>query len=657
MARNSLATRVGSWLKAFPKSGPARVLLILGLVLPTLISAIYMWVMWDPEVYLRQVPVAVASDDLGAVVDGKPENIGAGILDSLVSGNDLQFHRVSSAEALDGLRESRYAFSVIIPSDFTRDISTITDPEPVHARIMVWYNDFNGTLGPSVANGVVADAERQITASIGREYAGQLLVGINRLGAGLSDASQGVSQAASGSNQLADGSAQLATGLDQAFVGATTLVDGTGQLRAGTAQLATGATQLVGGTDQLGSGAVQIQDGVDQIVTPVLAVLDPLDQLTTELAPVLDQLANSSDPSLTAAATQLRALINQVRRADPSSITAQLAQLHNGTRELARQLTDPHADYRAGVLALANGATQLRDGSTAIDHGMNELATGIRQLSVGGHQLQSGAAQLNDGMRQLDVGLRDGSAAAPHVVDRNASAMMFSEPFTIDVRNQEPSELVVGGDRSRKIIAGGAGPVIVILATFLAAIVVWMLLKPLRSSTIGGSIRHRALHTVRGRTLQGVVAGIVTAAAAAGYGKSVGWEPQNWPSMIAVVILVGITAAVTTHMFVVLLGRLAGSITAFGFYMFQIFAFGGVFPPGTTPSAFEPFENISPMTFARRAIIRCDIALYDRMFWVSIGMLIAMIVFAAVVTVSAQYLRLRAQAEEQPDHAGDLAHV
>ncbi|MGW4351454.1 hypothetical protein ACWELJ_05130 [Nocardia sp. NPDC004582] len=106
--------------------------------------------------------------------------------------------------------------------------------------------------------------------------------------------------------------------------------------------------------------------------------------------------------------------------------------------------------------------------------------------------------------------------------------------------------------------------------------------------------------------------------------------------MAAVIVLVGAVAAVTTQAFIVLFGRVTGSIAAFAFYMFQIFTFGGVFPAGTTPPAFRPVKDIAPMTFARRAVIRADIALYDTMFWTSIAVLLLMLAASFAIMLAAR---------------------
>ncbi|RMI30886.1 YhgE/Pip domain-containing protein [Nocardia stercoris] len=647
MTKLSAGGPVGRWLRAVPRAALVRTAVVLFLIVPALISAVFMWTMWDPTVYLKQVPVAVSNDDQGAVVDGKTQNLGTEILDGVTAGGDLQYHRVNSAEALAGVRENRYAFSIVIPRDFTRDISSVTDARPTKAHIVVWCNDLNGTLTPSVVQGVLADAQRQITATIGKEYANQVLVGINTLGSGLGDAAQGAGQVTDGARQLDSGAGQLASGLDDAASGAAQLNTGAGQLHTGAAQLADGAQQLVGGTDQLGDGAVQIRDGIDSVITPALDALTPAQRLAQDLQPFLDQWRTGGDPALADAATQLTSLLAETRSDNPDGLVGQLTQLRDGTRELARQLTDPAADYRSGVLQLADGARQLRDGAGQLSTGVGQLDQGLIQLRDGGHQLQQGTTQLAGGTDQLDAGLRDGAAQAPHISDVDASAGMFSEPLDLDVHNQHPSQVVVNGDPTHKDLADGSGPALVLLASFLAALVIWMLLGAVRAGRLANVTVAAAARSVAGRAAIGALLGAVAAAAAAAFGSSVGWAPQNWPVMSLVVVLVGITAAVTMQTFVVVLGRVAGSITAVCWYMIQIFVFGGIFPPGTTPTPFRPFKDLAPMTFGFRAVVRGDMALYDTMFWVSITMLVAMSVVAVAISIAAVYLRGR-RAEPAP---------
>lgn len=103
--------RKNSWLPRF-------VVLFL-VIIPAMLSAVYMWVFWDPEVYLKKIPVAISTEDVGATSDGKFSNLGNEILDSIVASGDLEYHQVSSNEAIKGLKETRYAFSVVISKEFS----------------------------------------------------------------------------------------------------------------------------------------------------------------------------------------------------------------------------------------------------------------------------------------------------------------------------------------------------------------------------------------------------------------------------------------------------------------------------------------------------------------------------------------------------------
>lgn len=638
-------------LRQAPRSRLVQVLIVLLLALPTLISGIYMWTMWDPEVYLKNVPVAVSNDDVGGSSDGEYENLGQQILNSMTSSGELQFHTVSSAEAVKGLKETRYAFALVIPRDFTEKVHTVTDPKPQKAQLSVLYNDFNGTLGLAVANSVIAEAQKEITATIGEGYAKEVLVGLNQLGTGLEDAADGAKQIKEGSSQLNDGTTQLADGIDQVADGIGQLKTGSTQLHDGTNQLSEGAGQLVDGSRELGVGAAQIRDGVGSIITPLLTELEPLSRSTTALMPAIDALAASRDDTIRNAAAALKSALFQLDPSAGDSITGQLSQLRDGTVELARQLNDPQAEYLSGVLELSSGAKQLDEGAKQLDNGLGELNHEMPKLQEGAGALTEGSSQLDTGVQQLSDGLSDGSALAPHVNDVPASSNMFATPVNVNIDNLQPSQKIINDDRSHKEISRGAGPLITVLGAFLFSIVMWMIIHPTQGNSVYSSpLRRAAIPLLRGVRL-GMLGCLSFGVVLAAYGASIGWNPGNWVTMGAIIMLVSTTAAVTTHVFVVVFGRVFGSIISFGFFMYQIFAFGGVLPLGTTPPLFRPFRDISPMTYAQRAILRTHLSLYDHMFWISISALIVMSFGAIVVGVGIRYLIDRAH---PADHASDL---
>ncbi|MGW0035952.1 YhgE/Pip family protein [Gordonia sp. NPDC003376] len=651
--------RVAMTLHAASRSRPVRVAAVLLLVVPTALAAVYMWIMWDPELYLKQVPVAVVNQDVGATSDGGYENIGKDVLESLTSTGELQFHQVSGEEAVKGVAETRYAFALIIPRDFTSRLHSVTDAHPTKAVINVYYNDFNGTLGPTVANSVITEAQKEITTQIGSQYATQVLLGLNQMGSGLREAADGGGQLKDGTAQLKDGTSQLTAGVGQAADGVTQLKSGTAQLSTGAGQLSDGADELVTGTHRLGDGAVQIRDGLGGVLTPLIDAIGPAGHSAQALAPALITLEHNPDSGVREAARQLATVLAELDAADENGTLGQIVALRDGTAELARQLSDPQADYLGGVLQLADGAHQLDSGAEELDAGMGELNDGMPELLDGARQLDNGTGQVDQGMGQLTTGLTDGAGQAPNVDDVPASADMFATPMTVDVANLQPSQTVIDDDRSHKEISRGAGPVIVVLGCFLLCIVLWMIIRPVRPRADDDrSAWRQALLPILRSAAVGAAAGVLFALILAAYGASVGWSPGNWWAMVLVVAVVGIAAALTTQMFVVIFGKVFGSIASFAFFMYQIFAFGGIFPLGTTPPAFRPFRDISPMTYAQRAILRTHLELYDTMYWVSLAALVVCSLGAVTVGALVRYWAARTADDDPPDPesaaAGDV---
>lgn len=607
------------------------------LVVPTAFAAIYMWALWDPTNYLHTIPVAVANDDQGGYSDGKYENVGDEVYKGLTSSGQLDFHKVSSKEAVTGLDQGRYAFSLVIPADFSRRVFSVTDDHPKQAKINVYYNDFNGILVGATGNGVVAQAQQQVQQSISKSYASEVLVGLNQLGSGFTQAAAGSGQLKDGTKQLLDGSGQLDDGIGQVADGVNQLKTGSGQLYAGTSQLSTGTGQLVGGTKQLGDGAVQIRDGVGQILTPLLQQLTPVANQAKQITPLLGQLERSPDPTVRDAAKQLAELVAEVDATNPDGVVSQLTQLRDGTAELARQLTDPHADYLSGVLQVNDGAKQLNDGARQLDDGLGQLQQGIPALQDGSRQLHDGIKQVDDGTGQLDGGLKDGAKQAPRVNDVNASADQFASPATLDVTNQEPSQIQTDpNDLTKKKISKGAGPVIVVIGTYFLVFLLWTLLTPMMLGATG-SARRRALVGTGKATVVGAVAGIVFGWSLSAVGAAVGWDPGSWPVMLGIVAVVGVAASLTTQVVTLLFGRVFGPLIAFVLFMFGMFVYGGIWPPGTTPGPMEPLTDFSPMTYSQRAIVRGHIQLYDNEFMVAVVMLVVFIIASTAVGYVVRY--------------------
>lgn len=588
-----------------------RTVLAVLVIAPLAIAAFYMWALWNPGDTVNRLPVAIVNSDAGADVDGTRIQAGDEVVAALVESGDVAWKVVTAQQARDGVDDGSYYFSVVIPESFSADVASAATGEGRKAQLDVVYNDYNSLVATPVGESIIAQVRSAVSESIGEQSVDQVLVGLGDLGKGFGEAAAGAQQlsagakeALAGTNELYAGSKELSSGLGEAnqggrelAAGAGELAAGAGEAAAGSGELSTGLNQLVGGTDELGAGAKQISELVDAVTGPLLSVLG-----------------------------------------EQGDIQSQLVELRDGARELARQLTDPSADYRGGLMSAAAGAGelntglgQLSDGARQLDAGANELSSGLGQLDAGGIQLRDGLGQLAAGMGQLDsgsnelaTGLADGAAQVPQFTDeqRATTAGLLSAPVAVDEVYAYPA-------------AGfgpGAVPAVMSVLLFLIGILVWFVVRPRRGPTqrVHDGVVREGLRRYRIPALVTLVAALVASVVSLVVADA---DPPSALALTAVMILVGAAAVACGRLFTVVFGAVHGTFVALGALMIQIFAFGAVYPIEQMPAPLQWIHALMPLTWARNALRMVLVGYYGPRFWAAIFALVALIVVAVGFTI------------------------
>ncbi|WP_018119176.1 YhgE/Pip domain-containing protein [Corynebacterium mastitidis] len=682
MRKPSRLARVLDWR---PRGALARALIVMLLVMPLIVAVAYMWSMWDPRHYLRDVQLAVVNNDKGALQAGKQEKFGQQVVDGLLDTDYLNFVEVSASEADEGLAKGTYLFTVEIPETFSQDVVTVIDDKPRQPVIEISYNDYNGTNAPLLTNGLVSEIQKGVAQGIQEGYAKQILGGMNQLGKGLGEAADGArqlddgatllhdgttqgvdgaGQLKDGTRQLREGSGRLVDGQAQALDGSRQLVDGQAQALDGSRQLVDGQGKLLDGTRQLGDGMVQIDDGVGQLTGTLIPLMEQIQHAVTTVQPVLDTMRSVG---LGAQADQIAGALGQFHNGNPENMAAQLRKLKDGTAEVRSNLTDPSSPYMSGLLQLGDGQRQLHEGLTQLSDGQGRLHEGLEQLDDGQRQLQDGilrvddgmgqlydgTLQLNDGTRQLkdgagqlSSGLSEGAKQAPRINAVPLSAKQIAAPILYDSTNNHAVQTQVDlHDPTSQTLSGGVSIILVLVFGFL-----FMALASILLPEILGRMRQRpALPAVKAFALVSAV-NMAILLALAGVSTAVGWHPARWGAILAVFALMSMCGAAVYQFLRVLFGRLVGGIFALGFLGYGAFSFGGVWPLELTPSALRILHGVHPMSYARYAFIRATDGTLDGTFWLGVLGMALSIALALALTLLVRAVRAKRQ-EDAGRHA------
>ena len=269
--------------------------------------------------------------------------------------------------------------------------------------LSAWFDD------PEVT---VAAGSESTPAAPSAEGVAEARSDLQRAGLPLSVLGSGVGQLTEGSAQLDDGARQLSDGLRQA--------------RDGGEQLASGLEQLDGGVGQLGDGARQVSGGVDEVVGRLTGFGAMQGEVTAQLTSVADSLGASPDPVSQNAAATLRGLVHTLdtEGLGPDTLD-QLGQLRDGARQLAFELTDPNAQFVAGMSQAADGSRQLRDGLVLLDDGGRALTDGTGQLVDGVGPVADVVGGIADNVRSATEALpRTAGTSAADTSDVQADAVV-----------------------------------------------------------------------------------------------------------------------------------------------------------------------------------------------------------------------------------------
>lgn len=129
-------------------------IIIVGLIfLPSMYAWPNILSSWDPYGHTNNIKVAVTSEDDGATVDGKELNLGNSLVEGLKNNKNLDWQFVSNKQqAEDGVRIGDYYASIVVPKNFSQDMTSVSRTEPKRATIEYTVNEKINAISPKITN-------------------------------------------------------------------------------------------------------------------------------------------------------------------------------------------------------------------------------------------------------------------------------------------------------------------------------------------------------------------------------------------------------------------------------------------------------------------------------------------------------------------------
>ncbi|HDR8182554.1 TPA: YhgE/Pip family protein [Bacillus thuringiensis] len=370
------------------KSKKILIPIIAVLFVPILYAGMFLWAFWDPYEQLDDLPVAVVNLDKGAVFDGKPIEVGKGLVDNLKDNTSFKWEFVSEKEAKAGMEGRKYYMLVRIPNDFSSNATTLLKDDPKPLNLEYIPNESLNFLSSQIGGTAIEKIKGEVSSTLTKTYAEKMFDSIQDVSKGLADGAEGANKLHDGSSELHDGSSKVTDGLHTLQGKSGEMKDGVGKLADGSNKLVDGSGKVTAGLNTLNSktGIGKLQDGSGKVTDG----LNTLNGKTGEMQTGIGKLVDGS-----------------------GKVTNGLNTLNSKTGELR----DGSEKVTGGLNQLVSKSGELKAGTTDVSNGMGKLAEGQSQLEKGSQEIQKGLQDLNSNVQKSAAGLEEMQSKVPSILN------------------------------------------------------------------------------------------------------------------------------------------------------------------------------------------------------------------------------------------------
>lgn len=314
-----------------------KIVLVAIILIPMLYAGVFLGSMWDPYGKTSDLPVAVVNHDKATQYQGITMDVGSDLVHNLKENQAMDFQFVDDRTAEQGLEDGTYYMIITIPQDFSKNATTVLDPQPKKMELQYTTNPGKNYIATKMDDSAMNKIRERVSESVTKAYVNTLFTKLNEMQQGLQDA-------ASGSKTLYDGSDKARTGSETLYRSLELLSNRTLTFSDGTQTFEQGLMAYLQGTQTAKAGSQVLLNGMGSVK-----------QRIPDLTTGVDQLAYGSTT------------------------------FQNGLKS-----------YTEAVHILQTKGNNLVENNVTITNGVDKLSNTLIQLQAGSQQVRNGMQQMSD---------------------------------------------------------------------------------------------------------------------------------------------------------------------------------------------------------------------------------------------------------------------
>lgn len=135
-------------------------------ILPSLYAWFNIKASWDPYGNTGNISVAVVNEDSGAEIMDKEVNIGDELVDKLKTNKDLGWKFVDRKKALEGVNDGTYYAYIEIPSNFSKDLTSLVSKDIKKGTIIYTVNEKINAIAPKITSKGATTIQNEVNQTV-----------------------------------------------------------------------------------------------------------------------------------------------------------------------------------------------------------------------------------------------------------------------------------------------------------------------------------------------------------------------------------------------------------------------------------------------------------------------------------------------------------
>lgn len=145
---------------------------IILIIIPSLYSLINIKASWDPYSNTKGLKVAVVNKDAGTVFKEQDVNVGEELVEKLQDNDKLGWVFTDEEEAKKGLLEEKYYASIVIPENFSEDVTTVATKNVTKPKLIYTVNEKKNSIAPKITDKGAKTVRSQVDENIVKTISG-----------------------------------------------------------------------------------------------------------------------------------------------------------------------------------------------------------------------------------------------------------------------------------------------------------------------------------------------------------------------------------------------------------------------------------------------------------------------------------------------------